>query len=93
MERSAAVEMLLAPLAVVATASVVDVSHNRHVECYKLWLDTSALVQLLVAKGEAGGGDSLDTMKPWQLPPTMLRLLLLLAIQVAVLLLARRSCA
>ena len=52
MERSTAVEMLLAPLAVVATASVVDVSHNRHVSCQPV---ADILGALAAAGGEGGG--------------------------------------
>ena len=52
---------------------------------------TSVIWRLLGVKGEAGGGGSLDTMSPWQLPPTMLQLLLPLAVQVAFLLLAEHS--
>ena len=48
MERSTAVEMLLAPLAVVATASVVDESHNRHVSC-------QPVADILGARAAAGG--------------------------------------
>ena len=49
MEQGAAVATLLAPLADVATASVVDKSHNHHVSSTILGLHhASARVQLLL---------------------------------------------
>ena len=48
MEQGAAVATLLAPLADVATASVVDVSHNRHVSC-------QPVADILGARAAAGG--------------------------------------
>ena len=54
--------MLLAPLAVVATASVVDVSHNRHVECYNLWLDNLGARAAAGGEGGGGGGGNLGAL-------------------------------
>ena len=53
MEQCAAVATLLAPLADVATASVVDKSHNHHVNSTILGLHhASARVQLLLLPTE-----------------------------------------